>query len=238
VTTSTQATSTATSTARPSVSELARRRSLVVDGNDGIVATAGIVEGFIGAGADSQTIAVAAFAAMIAGAISIGTAKYTEGAVERDAFLAAVEEERRQLSLSPEEELNELAGIYEGKGLSPDLARQVAVELSRRDALAAHMDEELDIDPEDLVTSPIVAASASAVAFAAGSLIVLLTVWLTPSGWRIPSTFVAVAISLAITSVFLSRWGNVPVARTILRTVGIGVTAMVITLAIGSQFDL
>ena len=117
-------------------------RSLVVDANDGIIATAGIVEGFAGAGATRSTILIAAFSAMVAGGIALAGAKYAEEAAERDAQLALIEEERQQLARAPEEETAELVALYEAKGLSPQLAREVATELTAGDPLAAHIDAE------------------------------------------------------------------------------------------------
>lgn len=214
----------------------ARLRGLVVDGNDGIMATAGIVEGFIGAGAATETIIVAAAAAMVAGAIAMGSAKYAEAAIERDATHALIAEERRQLSLSPADELAELAALYERRGLSPELARSVAQELSAHDALAAHAEAEHDIELGETPTPPLVVAVSAASAFALGSLVVLLSVVITWST-RLPTTFVAVAISLSLTSIVVARWGNLPVLRTMARTVGVGVAAMLITFAIGSLID-
>ena len=214
----------------------ARLRGLVVDGNDGIMATAGIVEGFIGAGAATETILVAAIAAMVAGAIAMGSAKYAEAAIERDATNELIAEERRQLSLSPEEELAELAAIYERRGLSPELARTVAAELSAHDALAAHAEAEHDIALDEAPISPLIVAVSAAGAFAIGSLIVLLSVVIAWSTW-LPTTFFAVALSLSLTSVVVARWGNLPLWRTMARTVGVGVAAMLITFAIGSLID-
>jgi vacuolar iron transporter family protein len=214
----------------------ARLRGLVVDGNDGIMATAGIVEGFIGAGAATETIVVAAIAAMVAGAIAMGSAKYSEAAIERDATNALIAEERRQLSLSPAEELAELAAIYERRGLSPELARTVAMELSAHDALAAHAEAEHDIALDDASIPPLVVGITAAASFAIGSLVVLLSVGITWST-RLPTTFFAVAISLSLTSIVVARWGNLPVLRTMARTVGVGVIAMLITFAIGTRID-
>ena len=208
-----------------------------MDGNDGIMATAGIVEGFIGAGAGTETIVVAAIAAMVAGAIAMGSAKYAEAAIERDATNTLIAEERRQLSLSPAEELAELAALYERRGLSPELARSVATELSAHDALAAHAEAEHDIELDEARTPPLVVAVSAASAFAIGSLVVLLSVLVTWST-RLPTTFVAVAISLSLTSIVVARWGNLPIVRTMARTVGVGIAAMVITFAIGSLVDL
>jgi VIT1/CCC1 family predicted Fe2+/Mn2+ transporter len=214
----------------------ARLRGLVIDGNDGIMATAGIVEGFIGAGAASETILIAAIAAMVAGAIAMGSAKFAEAAIERDAKDALIAEERRQLSLSPEEELAELAAIYEQRGLSPDLARTVATELSAHDALAAHAEAEHDIELDEAPVPPLVVATLAATAFAIGSLVVLVSVVVT---WStvLPTTFFAVVLSLSLTSIVVARWGSLPLLRTMARTVGVGIAAMLITFAIGSLID-
>ena len=99
---------------------------MTVDANDGIIATAGIVEGFSGAGATLVTLIIAAVSAMIAGTIALAGAKYAEAAGDRDAELAVMEEERRQLALSPQEEFAELVEHYRGRGLSAELAEQVA----------------------------------------------------------------------------------------------------------------
>lgn len=215
-----------------------RARELVVDANDGIMAVAGIAEGFIGAGAGTSATLIAILAGAIAGSIALAGAKFTEAAIARDAREVALEEVRRQLALSPEEELIELAARYEAKGLSPGLAHQVAAELSSQDALTAHADAEHGIEPGERPLPPVVAALLAGVAFAVGAMIVVATILTTPRSSRLPTTFFAVALSLGLTSLVLARWGQVPVARTIIRNVGVGVAAMFLTLAIGSLFEL
>jgi VIT1/CCC1 family predicted Fe2+/Mn2+ transporter len=219
-----------------SLSGAASVRSLVVDANDGIIATAGIVEGFAGAGATRSTILIAAFSAMVAGGIALAGAKYAEEAAERDARLALIEEERQQLARSPEEETAELVALYEAKGLSPRLARDVATELTAGDPLAAHIDAEHGLSLGVGQPGPLITAVAGGVAFALGSGIPLLTVVLAPDAWRVAVTFVAVIASLAITSVIVARADRTEVAPTLVRTVLIGVAAMLLTLAGGSLF--
>lgn len=213
-----------------------RRR--VVDANDGIVATAGIVEGFAGAGASGATATVAALAAMVAGGIALGGARYNEAAVERDAALAVIEEERRQLALLPDDELTELAALYEAKGLSPRLAREVAVALSERDALAAHVDVEHGLAVDGVPTPPMVTATLAGLAFALGSAVPLLSVLLAPDAWRVAVIFVTVVLSLCVTSAIAARAGHTSVGRTAARTVTVGVATMLLTLAGGSLIDL
>ena len=215
-----------------------RFRDLVIDANDGIIAVAGVVEGVLSAGLGTRAAVTAVITSAVAGGIALGGSRYTEVSVERDAREGVLDELRRQLELSPDEELAQLAAFYEAKGLAPDLAATVAAELTRADALAAHAEEEHGIELDEPVASPLVAAVASGLAFALGALIVVITVVATPSSWRVPTTFVAVAISLTVTSAVVARWGDVPVGRTVLRTVTIGITAMAVTFAIGSLFDV
>src|SRR5262249_49741912 len=111
-------------------------RSMLVEVNDGIIVTAGVVEGLAGAGGRARAILVGGFSAIVGGGIALGGAKYGEEAAELDARLAILEEEQRQLSLSPEEEMAELVEVYERRGLSSRLAHEVAQVLSRRNALA------------------------------------------------------------------------------------------------------
>jgi len=210
-------------------------RRFVLDANDGIVATAGLVEGLIGAGASSGSTRVAAAAALIAGSLALGGARFSEEAVESDVQKELIEEERRQLALSPEEELAELAELYRAKGLSPELAQQVANELTERDALDAHVSTEYGISL-DRPSQPSKAAVAAAIGFGVGSVIVLLMVVAMPRRSVGISTALAVVLSLSGTSFLAARLGGVPVARTVLRTVGIGVIAMLITFAVGTLF--
>jgi VIT1/CCC1 family predicted Fe2+/Mn2+ transporter len=213
-------------------------RDLVIDANDGIVAIAGVVEGVLGAGLGNRAAATAVLVATIAGGIALGGSRYTETAAERDARDALLDEERRQLRQSPARELDELAAFYEEKGLAPDLARVVAVQLSAADALAAHAEEEHGIEVDDPEPEPLAFAIASGLVFALGALVVVVTAVLTPSQWRVPTTFVAVTIGLGLTSVVVARWGEVPLGRTVARNVVVGLTSMAVSFAVGSLVQL
>ena len=209
-------------------------RNLVVDANDGIIATAGIVEGFAGAGATGTTIVIAAFSAMMAGGISLGGAKYAEEAAEIGARQALIDEERRQLDLSPDEEMAELASLYEKKGLSSTLAAQVASELSAKDALAAHVDAEHGLSLRTEPPAPMFMAVTAGLAYAAGSAVPLLAAVLAPEAWRVWVTFLAVLISLGVTSLILVAAGGTNTARTLARSVAVGMIAMLLTLTAGA----
>jgi len=207
-----------------------------VDANDGIIATAGIVEGFVGAGARGATIVVAAFAAMVSGGIALAGAKYAEEAAARDAERALVEEERRQLALLPEEELAELTHYYRVRGLSSELAAQVAAELSARDALSAHVLAEHGLDPTAPRLHPPIVAAAAGLAFAIGAAVPLLTAVLAPDHLRGAVNFVAVVLALCVTSYVVARAGGTAIGRTIARTVLLGVITLTITLIGGTLF--
>ena len=215
----------------------AARRAWAVDANDGIIATAGIVEGFAGAGTGGATLAAAAIAAMVSGSAAVAAAKYNEAAAERDAERATIAEEEEQLRTAPDAELAELAELYEKRGLRPELALQVATELTAHDALASHMEIEHGLTAR-ITTKPITVAAVAGTAFAMGAAIPLTAVLVADYGYDGTFTFVAVLISLCVTSFFASRVGGISTARTVARTVTIGALTMAITYLGGTMFDL
>lgn len=208
-------------------------RAAVLGANDGIVSTAGLVVGVAGATTDHRAILVAGVAGLVAGAISMAAGEYVSVSTQRDSEQALLAKERRELVEEPEEELAELAGIYVGKGLSEDLAHQVAVQLTAHDALGAHAEAELGIDPDEL-TNPWHAAWASMLAFTVGALLPLLTIALSPPDARVWVTGISVVIALALTGWASARLGQSPAGRAVVRNVGGGVVAMVVTYAIGA----
>jgi hypothetical protein len=125
-------------------------RAGVLGANDGIVSVAGLVVGVAGATVARGPIFTAGLAGLVAGAVSMALGEYVSVSSQRDTELAARAKEERELSEAPEAELVELVALYQGKGLSLDTARAVAVELTAHDALAAHLEVELGLDPDDL----------------------------------------------------------------------------------------
>lgn len=208
-------------------------RAGVLGANDGIVSTAGLVVGVAGAQADRASIVIAGLAGLVAGALSMAGGEYVSVSSQSDTEQAALDLERWELENLPDDELEELTRIYEGKGLDRELAAQVATRLTERDALAAHAEAELGIDPEER-TNPWHAAWSSMVAFAAGALLPLLAISLPPAGWRVPVTVLAVTAALALTGLVSARLGSSPVARAIRRNVGVGLLAMSVTFGVGS----
>jgi VIT1/CCC1 family predicted Fe2+/Mn2+ transporter len=207
-------------------------RAAVLGANDGIVSVAGLVMGVAGATTDRHTIFVAGSAGLVAGALSMAAGEYVSVSTQRDTEKALLEKERRELEEDPEDELAELAGIYRDKGLSAEVAIRVAEELTAHDALAAHAEAELGIDPNAL-TSPWQAAFASMIAFTLGASLPLLTITLFGESLRVWATVVAVAAALALTGFASARFAEAEVRRAVLRNVVGGLLAMLITYAVG-----
>jgi VIT1/CCC1 family predicted Fe2+/Mn2+ transporter len=212
-------------------------RAGVLGANDGIVSTAGLVIGVAAATTDRPVILTAGLAGLAAGAMSMAAGEYVSVSTQRDTERALLAKERRELREMPEAELEELAGLYEARGLSPGLARQVAEQLTEHDALAAHAEVELGIDPAAL-TNPWHAAWASMAAFTVGALLPLAAVLLTTPGLRVVVTAVTVVLALALTGWTSARLGGAPVRHAVARNVGGGVLAMAVTYALGSLVGL
>jgi len=208
-------------------------RAGVLGANDGIVSVAAIVVGVAGATSAIAAVVTAGLAALIGGAISMALGEYVSVSGQRDSERALIAKEKRELEESPEQELLELASIYESRGLSPKTALAVAEELTAQDALGAHLAAELNVNPEDVV-SPWHAAFASAVAFLAGGVVPLLVILLLPHPVRVPVTFVVVILLLAGTGVLGARLGGSNQARAALRVVIGGSLALAATFTIGA----
>jgi VIT1/CCC1 family predicted Fe2+/Mn2+ transporter len=229
-----EAESTPITHAEPHEAGLASRlnwlRAGVLGANDGIVSTAAIVLGVTGATDNRGSIILSGLIGMMAGAMSMAAGEYVSVSTQRDTEKAVLAKERRELAEMPDEELAELAGLYEAKGIEPALAREVAVQLTAKDALRAHAEAELGLDPDEL-TNPWQAAGVSFLAFVLGASIPLLGVVIAPAAWI---TVVAVAIALAVTGSVSARLGSAPVLRALLRNVAGGLLAMGITYLLGN----
>jgi VIT1/CCC1 family predicted Fe2+/Mn2+ transporter len=158
--------------------------------------------------------------------------EYVSVSSQRDSEASLIAREREELRDHPEEELQELAGLYEAKGLSPVTAAQVAKELTAKDAVSAHLEAELGID-ERTLTNPWHAAISSAVAFLAGALLPMLAITLAPVEIRIPLTFAASLVALALTGGVGAYLGHSPLLRPILRVTAGGALALALTWGIG-----
>lgn len=208
-------------------------RAGVLGANDGVVSVAGLVMGVAGATTDRTPILIAGIAGIVSGALSMAVGEYVSVSTQRDTEQALLAKEKWELENLPEEELDELTQIYADKGLDADLARQVAVQLTENDALRAHSEAELNLDPDEL-TSPIAAALASFAAFAVGALVPLLAILLPPPSARVAVTVVAVAVALLVTGYVSATVGGAKRGRAMIRNVCGGLLAMAITFAVGS----
>ncbi len=207
-------------------------RPHVPESSDGILTSAGICEGFAGAGVGSSVLIFAGFAGLVAGTLAMGAVEYSKLRAEHDQQVAQLAKERVQIETAPDAELDELTQLYVARGLSPSLARQVAIELTAHDALTAHAEAEHGITLASL-TSPLHDALAVGVAFAAGAMLPWLAMVLIPGPSRAPVTFVIVLLALALTGWISARMSDVHPARPIIRTAGIGVLSMLITYIAG-----
>lgn len=207
-------------------------RAGVMGASDGIVSTAGMVVGVAGAAVSDQALLAAGVAAVVAGALSMAVGEYVSVSSQRDSQRAELAEESRQIAGDPADELRQLARLIEDRGIDGALARQVAVQLTERDALGAHARIELGFDPNEL-SNPWQAGLASLISFVAGGLIPLAAILLSPRAIAVPVTAVAVVVALAITGSASARLGGAPRLQAVARVTGGGILAMAITYAIG-----
>ena len=216
--------------------ELASRlnwlRAGVMGANDGIVSTAGIVVGVAGAAVSDDALLAAGVAAVAAGALSMAVGEYVSVSSQRDSQRAKLEHEKAQLA-SKQHRVEQFTDVIEARGVEQVLARQVAQQLTEKDALAAHARIELGIDPNEL-TNPWHAGLASMIAFIAGGLIPLAAILLSPRAIAITVTAAAVIVALALTGCISAHLGRASKLRASTRTVGGGIVAMAITYGIGS----
>jgi VIT1/CCC1 family predicted Fe2+/Mn2+ transporter len=210
-------------------------RAGVLGANDGIVSTAGLVVGVAGATSNRSTILVAGLAGLVAGALSMAGGEYVSVSTQSDTERAALEREEWELANLPESELAELTEIYVRKGLTADLAADVARQLTEHDALAAHAEAELGLDASER-TNPFHAAWSSMTAFSVGALLPLVAILLPPPSWRLLVTVLAVTAALVVTGLVSSRLGGAPRGPAVVRNVVVGLVAMAITFAVGSLF--
>jgi VIT1/CCC1 family predicted Fe2+/Mn2+ transporter len=208
-------------------------RSWTAVANDGIIATAGILEGFAGAGATDRALLIAATVATITGVLASGGAKWAEVDAEREAQLQAAADEAASLAASPDDELAELIAYYEAKGLPPALAREVAEQLSARDALAAQLESEHGILSPVTRTDAIVAGAGASIAYLLGASIPFLITVFAPVAIEAWAIVAAVAVSLVVTSIVGARTGNMHVGRTVVRSLAVGLGTMAISYTLG-----
>jgi vacuolar iron transporter family protein len=212
-------------------------RAAVLGANDGIVSTASLMLGVAAANASTQTLLLTGVAALVGGAMSMAAGEYVSVSSQADTETADIARERAELAEQPEHELRELAGIYQARGLSPDLAAQVAQQLMKHDALGAHARDELGIS--HISTSrPIQAALASAASFALGAALPLIATLFAPAPWRLAIISSASLGFLVLLGVVSARLGGAPALKAAARVAFWGALAMGITALVGSLFGV
>ena len=210
-------------------------RAMVLGANDGIISTACLALGVAAASASRNAILTVGLAGLVAGAASMALGEYVSVSSQRDAEDANIAKEKWELANVPEHELEELTAIYVHKGLSPELARQVAEEFTAGDALKIHLAEELGIS-EHSRAQPIEAMVGSAVAFAVGASVPLISIALASTSNRIVVTIAIVVVALLGLGAAGARAGGAHPVRPIVRVVLGGLVAIGLTMAVGKLF--
>ena len=210
-------------------------RAAVLGANDGIVSTASLILGVAAARATRHDILVAGIAGLVAGAMSMAAGEYVSVSSQSDTEQADNNLEERELAADPSGELEELTKIYEQRGLTPVLAKQVAEQLTAHGALAAHARDELGIS-HALRARPVQAAFASAGTFAVGAVMPLLTVVITPQGYLVPSVAGSSLLSLAVLGGLAAYTGGANATKGAVRVMLWGALAMALTAGVGAAF--
>jgi VIT1/CCC1 family predicted Fe2+/Mn2+ transporter len=191
-------------------------RAAVLGANDGLISTSSLMVGDAAAASSRSTILVAGIAGLTAGALSMAAGEYVSVSSQRDTEHADLERERAELEASPRAELAELRRIYEGRGLSAELAQQVAIELSQSDPLLVHARDELGIDPSALA-NPVQASCVSALSFIVGAVAPIIVVALAPGSVRVIATMAVTLLGLVALGSLGAKLGGAPKRRAALR---------------------
>lgn len=214
---------------------LNKLRAAVLGANDGIVSTSAVIMGVAGATDSTGAIFTAGLAALVAGALSMAVGEYVSVSSQSDAEKAFIDKEKYLLKTDPDGQFEDLVRAYVHRGINEATARQVAKELTRTDALKAHLMTEFGMDEEDVV-SPMQAAVASLLSFTAGGLIPFITILVTPQSFRLWVTGIAVLVALSVTGYFSATIGGASRKRAVIRVIIGGIAAMVVTYFVGRFF--
>jgi len=208
-------------------------RAAVLGANDGLISTSSLIVGVAAATPNAHEILVAGIAGLVAGAMSMAAGEYVSVSSQSDTEKADMARERHELATQPEAELAELAGIYQQRGLSSDLARQVAEQMMAKNAFEAHGRDELGLT-DHVMARPVQAAFTSAVTFATGAALPLIVAMLVPARTVTWTVSLACLVGLAVLGAIGARAGGASIWRPTSRVVFWGVVAMASTALIGS----
>jgi VIT1/CCC1 family predicted Fe2+/Mn2+ transporter len=212
-------------------------RAAVLGANDGIVSTASLIAGVAAATPNTSAIWIAGLAALVAGALSMAAGEYVSVHSQADTEAADLKIEMSSLNRNADQELEELTGIYIGRGLEPELALQVATELTKHDALDAHARDELGISV-DHRARPVQAAVASALSFASGAALPLTIAMLSPLSHLVVIVLIGSVICLGILGAVSAYTGGAPMMRAVVRVMILGAVAIALTAGVGSLFGV
>lgn len=212
-------------------------RAAVLGANDGLVSTASLVVGVAAAATSHGGILIAGVAGLAAGAMSMAAGEYVSVSSQSDTEKADLTREAVELAGDHEAETRELAGIYVGRGVAPDLATEVARQMMAHDALGAHARDELGIS-EITTARPIQAALTSAITFSAGAALPLVVAAVAPLDTLAIWVAASALLGLAVLGALGARAGGAPIGRSVLRVVFWGALAMAITASVGRLFHI
>ena len=212
-------------------------RAAVLGANDGIVSTASLIVGVAASNADAHAILVAGVAGVVAGAMSMATGEYVSVHTQSDLEAAALAREKRELRTDAEGELRELQGIYVKRGLTPELAREVAKQLTAHDALGAHARDELGMSKQTRAR-PLQAAMASATSFAAGGALPLLVGFFAADHHPVPVVGASALAALAILGAVSAKQTGAPIAKAVMRVTFWSALALAVTAGVGALFGV
>ncbi|ALL07034.1 hypothetical protein AQ505_17010 [Pedobacter sp. PACM 27299] len=212
-------------------------RAAVLGANDGILSTTSLAIGIAAASTTREPIVLAAVAGLVAGALSMAAGEYVSVSSQSDLEVADLSREKMELAETPELELQELAKIYEHRGLDENLAMQVAIQLTAHDALGAHAKDELGIN-DITQAKPMQAAFASAASFTIGGLLPLLVSIFAPIKLMVIYQYGFAILFLALSAIMAAKAGGSNRRKAVLRICFWGTAAMLMTAAVGYLFGV
>ena len=207
-------------------------RASVLGANDGLISTASLLIGLAAARPDAGTILITGVAALVGGAVSMAAGEYVSVSSQADTEKSDLIKEARELERNPDKELAELTRIYEGRGLNPDLAHEVAVALTAHNALEAHARDEIGIT-DTMSANPLQAAAASALAFCSGAILPVLVAIFSPAAALMPSLAASTLAGLGVLGYASAKLGGAPVKPALVRVLLWGAVALASTSLIG-----
>jgi VIT1/CCC1 family predicted Fe2+/Mn2+ transporter len=212
-------------------------RAAVLGANDGILSTTSLAIGIAAASHTRDPIVLAALAGLVAGAMSMAAGEYVSVSSQSDIETADLEREKNELDTMPDVELKELAKMYQQRGLEKNLAMQVAVQLTKKDALATHARDELGIN-EMTQPKPLTAAFASAGSFISGGLLPLLVALFAPLKFMVVCQYSFSIVFLALSAIIAAKAGGSNIGKAVIRICFWGTIAMAVTAFAGYLFGM